>query len=79
MQAMLNLEKISILRLIISNVGVVPNRLVENLKYLRLNDSVIVKMQKAVWLGTCHSDRKFLEQSDHVSQNTLAPVGQRVG
>ena len=67
MKAMLNLEKISILPLVISNVPI------EN---LHLNDSIIVKMQKAVMLGICHIVRKFLEQSDHVSQNRLAPVGQ---
>ncbi|WP_219823777.1 hypothetical protein, partial [Enterobacter cloacae complex sp. 2DZ2F20B] len=76
MKSMLNLKKISILPLVISNVGVVPNSLVENLKSLHLNDSIIVKIQKAVLLGTCHIVRKFLEQSDHVSQIRLAPVGQ---
>ncbi|WP_206737873.1 hypothetical protein, partial [Klebsiella pneumoniae] len=55
---------------------VVPNSLVENLKSLHLNDSIIVKIQKADLLGTCHIVRKFLEQSDHVSQIRLAPVGQ---
>ena len=76
MKAMLNLEKISILPLVISNVGVVPNSLVENMKYPHLNDSMIFKMQKAVLLGAYHIVRKFLEQSDHVNQNRLAPVGQ---
>ena len=72
MKAMLNLEKISILPLVISNVGVVPNSLVENLKYLHLNDSIIVKIQKTVLLGTSHIVRRFLELSDHVSQKSWA-------
>jgi hypothetical protein len=53
------LEKKSILPLIISATGIVPQSLFKNLKILDLN-TLVVEIQKGKLLYLCHIVRKFL-------------------
>jgi hypothetical protein len=54
------LEKISILPLIISATGIVPQSLVKNLKIVDLDNTLVVEIQKGILLDSCHIVRKFL-------------------
>jgi hypothetical protein len=54
------LEKISILPLIISATGIVPQSLFTNLKILDLGNKLVVEIQKGILLYSCHIVRKFL-------------------
>jgi hypothetical protein len=54
------LEKISILLLIISATGIVPQSLFKNLKILDLGNTLVVEIQKGILLYSCHIVRKFL-------------------
>jgi hypothetical protein len=54
------LEKISILPLIISATGIVPQSLFKNLKILDLGNTLVVEIQKGILLSSCHIVRKFL-------------------
>jgi hypothetical protein len=54
------LEKISILPLIISATGIVPQSLFKNLKILDLENTLVVEIQKGILLYSCHIVRKFL-------------------
>jgi hypothetical protein len=54
------LEKISILPLIISATGIVPQCLFKNLKILDLGNTLVVEIQKGILLCSCHIVRKFL-------------------
>jgi hypothetical protein len=54
------LEKISILPLIISAMGIVPQSLFINLKILDLGNTLVVKIQKGILLYSCHIVRKFV-------------------
>jgi hypothetical protein len=54
------LEKISILPLIISATGIVPQSLFKNLKILDLGNTLVVEIQKGILLYSCHIVRKFL-------------------
>jgi hypothetical protein len=55
------LEKISILPLIISATGIVPQSLFKNLKILDLGNTLVVEIQKGIiLLYSCHMVRKFL-------------------
>jgi hypothetical protein len=53
------LEKKSILPLIISATGIVPQSLFKNLKILNLENTLVVEIQKGI-LYSCHIVRKFL-------------------
>jgi hypothetical protein len=53
------LEKISILPLIISATGIVPQSLFKNLKNLDLGNTLAVEIQKDI-LYSCHIVRKFV-------------------
>jgi hypothetical protein len=53
------LEKISILPLVISATGIVPQSL-KNLKILDLDNTLVVEIQKGILLYSCHIVRKFL-------------------
>jgi hypothetical protein len=56
------LEKISILPLIISATGIVPQSLFKNLKILDLGNTLVVEIQKGIiLLYSCHMVRKFLK------------------
>jgi hypothetical protein len=70
------LEKISILPLIISATGIVPQSLFKNLKILDLENTLVVEIQKGILLYSCHIVRKFLnidtEQKTHKRQNVEA-------
>jgi hypothetical protein len=54
------LEKISILPLVISATGIVPQSLFTNLKILNLDNTLVVEIQKGKLLYSCHIVRKFL-------------------
>jgi hypothetical protein len=70
------LEKISILPLVISATGIVPQSLFKNLKILDLNNTLVVEIQKGILLYSCHIVRKFLnidtEHNTQQSQNAEA-------
>jgi hypothetical protein len=53
------LEKISILLLIISATGIVPQSLFKNLKILDLGNTLVVEIQKGILLYSCHIVRKL--------------------
>lgn len=53
-------EKISIVPIIISTTGIVPNSLQKNLESIGLKPYLYTIIQKAVILNTCHIVRKFL-------------------
>jgi hypothetical protein len=69
------LEKISILPLVISATGIVPQSLFKNLKILDLDNTLVVEIQKGILLYSCHIVRKFLnidtEHNTQQSQNAL--------
>jgi hypothetical protein len=54
------LEKNSILLLIISATGIIPQSLFKNLKILDLGNTLVVEIQKGILLYSCHFVRKFL-------------------
>jgi hypothetical protein len=54
------LEKISILPLVISATGIVPQSLFKNFKILDLDNTLVVEIQKGILLYSCHIVRKFL-------------------
>jgi hypothetical protein len=60
------LEKNSILPLIISATGIVPQSLFKNLKILDLGNTLVVEMQKVILLYSCHIVRKFLNAGNYV-------------
>jgi hypothetical protein len=60
MRNLLCLEKISILPLVISATGIVPQSHFKNLKILDLDNTFIVEIQKGILLYSCHIVRKFL-------------------
>jgi hypothetical protein len=70
------LEKISILPLVISATGIVPQSLFKNLKILDLDNTLLVEIQKGILLYSCHIVRKFLnidtEHNTQQSQNAEA-------
>jgi hypothetical protein len=70
------LEKISILPLVISATGIVPQSLFKNLKNLDLDNTLVVEIQKGILLYSCHIVRKFLnidtEHNTQQSQNAEA-------
>jgi hypothetical protein len=77
------LEKISILPLVISATGIVPQSLFKNLKILDLDDTLVylliyfkVEIQKGILLYSCHIVRKFLnidtKHNTQQSQNAEA-------
>jgi hypothetical protein len=70
------LEKISILPLVISATGIVPQSLFKNLKILDLDNKLVVEIQKGILLYSCHIVRKFLnidtEHNTQQSQNAEA-------
>jgi LPXTG-site transpeptidase (sortase) family protein len=70
------LEKKSILPLIISATGIVPQSLFKNLKILDLGNTLVVEIQKGILLYSCHIVRKVLNiDTEHnkiqQSQNTI--------
>jgi hypothetical protein len=54
------LEKNSILPLVISPTGIVPQSLFKNLKILDLDNTLVVEIQKGILLYSCRIVRKFL-------------------
>jgi hypothetical protein len=54
------MRKISILPLVISATGIVPQSLFKNLKILDLDNTLVVEIQKGILLYSCHIVRKFL-------------------
>jgi hypothetical protein len=54
------LEKNSILPLVISATGIVPQSLFKNVKILDLGNTLVVAIQKVILLYSCHIVRKFL-------------------
>jgi hypothetical protein len=75
MRNLWSLEKISILPLIISATGIVPQSLFKNLKILDLGNTLVVEIQFNS-LYSCHIVRKFLnidtEHNTQQSQNAEA-------
>jgi hypothetical protein len=62
------LEKNSILPLVISATGIVPQSLFKNLKIL---DTLVVEIQKGILLYSCHIVRKFLNiDTEHKTQKS---------
>jgi hypothetical protein len=76
MRNLWSLEKISILLLIISATGIVPQSLFKNLRILDLGNTLVVEIQKGILLYSCHIVRKFLnidtEHNTQQSQNAEA-------
>jgi hypothetical protein len=69
------LEKISILPLIISATGIVPQSLFKNLKIL---DTLVVEIQKGILLYSCHIVRKFLNiDTEHKTQKSQIVAARR--
>jgi hypothetical protein len=60
MRNLWSLEKKSILPLIISATGIVPQSLFKNLKILDLGNTLVVEIQKGILLYSCHIVGKFL-------------------
>jgi hypothetical protein len=76
MRNLWSLEKNSVLPLIISATGIVPQSLFKNLKILDLENTLVVEIQKGILLYSCHIVRKFLnidtEHNTQQSQNAEA-------
>jgi hypothetical protein len=76
MRNLWSLEKISILPLIISATGIVPQSLFKNLKILDLENKLVVEIQNSILLYSCHIVKKFLnidtEHNTQQSQNAKA-------
>jgi hypothetical protein len=71
MRNLWSLEKISILPLIISATGIVPQSLFKNLKILDLENTLVVEIQKGILLYSCHIVRKFLNiDTEHKTQKS---------
>jgi hypothetical protein len=71
MRNLWSLEKISILPLIISAMGIVPQSLFKNLKILDLANTLVVEIQKGILLYSCHIVRKFLNiDTEHKTQQS---------
>jgi hypothetical protein len=51
-----------IIPLVLSTMGIIPNKLHESLELLNLCPALYILMQKAVKLNTCHIVRKFLAE-----------------
>jgi hypothetical protein len=67
MRNLWSLEKKSILPLIISATGIVPQSLFKNLKILE--NKLVVEIQKGILLYSCHIVRKFLNiDTEHNTQ-----------
>jgi hypothetical protein len=65
------LEKKSILPIIISATGIVPQSLFKNLKILDLENTLVVEIQKGMLLCSCHIVRKFLNiDTEHKTQKS---------
>jgi hypothetical protein len=59
-------KKKSILPLVISATGIVPQSLFKNLKILDLDNTLVVEIQKSILLYSCHIVRKFLNiETEH--------------
>jgi hypothetical protein len=71
MRNLWSLEKISILPLIISAMRLVPQSLFKNLKFLDLENTLVVEIQKGILLYSCHIVRKFLNiDTEHKTQKS---------
>jgi hypothetical protein len=71
MRNLWSLEKNSILPLIISATGIVPQSLFKNLKILDLENKLVVEIQKGILLYSCHIVRKFLNiDTEHNTQQS---------
>jgi hypothetical protein len=74
------LEKISILPLVISATGIVPQSLFKNLKILDLDNTLVVEIQKGILLYSCHIVRKFLNiDTEHNTHNKVIMRRRDVG
>jgi hypothetical protein len=72
------LEKISILPLVISATGIVPQSLFKNLKILNLGNALAVEIQKDILLYSCHIVREFLNiDTEHNKTQQSQNVGAR--
>jgi hypothetical protein len=72
-----SLEKISILPLIISAAGIVPQFLFKNLKILDLDNTLVLEIQKGILLYSCHVVRKFLNIDTEHKYTTKSKCGTR--
>jgi hypothetical protein len=71
MRNLWSLEKNSILPLIISATGIVPQSLFKNLKIFDLENILVVKIQKGILLFSCHIVGKFLNiDTKHKTQKS---------
>jgi hypothetical protein len=67
----LKYKKKSILPLVISATGIVPQSLFKNLKILDLDNTLVVEIQKGILLYSCHIVRKFLNiDTEHNTQQS---------
>jgi hypothetical protein len=72
MRNLWSLEKNSILPIIISATGIVPQWLFKNLKILDLENTLVVEIQKGIYYYTYHIVRKFLNiDTEHKTQESL--------
>ena len=70
---MWNLRKVTIVPIVLSTTGIIPNNLHNSLKELNLPKYTYITLQKAVILNTCRITRKFLQlnPTHHSHTNTL--------
>jgi hypothetical protein len=67
---MRNLWCLVLLPLVISATGIVPQSLFKNLKILDLDNTLVVEIQKGILLYSCHIVRKFLNITEHNTQQS---------
>jgi hypothetical protein len=77
MRNLLCLEKISILPLIISATGIVPQSLFKNLKILDLGNTLVVEIQKGMLLYSCHIVKKFLNIDTNIIKHNKVKMWRR--
>jgi hypothetical protein len=71
------LEKNSILPLVISATGIVPQSLFKNLKILDLENTLVVEIQKGILLYSCHIVRNSLTLTQNIIKHNKVKMWRR--
>ena len=58
------LKDIKTIPIVISSTGLIPKKLLENLRKLQLDENIYKVMQKAVLLGTARTVRKYMGNAE---------------
>jgi Na+/H+-translocating membrane pyrophosphatase len=61
------LNKITVIPLVLSAVGIIPSMLNQSLTNINLPPHILSQVQKVVMLNTCSIVRKFLNDEVHLS------------